>query len=76
MDSGSWKREIEDVLSNDPTFEAASSKQVQRGPIMTVYVQDDHKEYFIDDVYGKVLDPEKAKKARLEELMYFKKMGV
>ena len=43
---------------------------------MTVYVQDDHEEYFIDDVYGKVLDPEKAKKARLEELMYFKKMGV
>ena len=36
------------------------------GPIMTLYVQDDHEEYFIDDVYGKILDSEKVKKARLE----------
>ena len=67
---------MQDVLSEEPTLDVALSKQLQRGQIMTVYVQDDHEEYFIDDVYGKVLDPGKAKKARLEELMYFKKMGV
>ena len=49
---------------------------MQSGPIMTLYVQDDHEEYFIDDVYGKILNPDNVRKARLEELRYFKKMGV
>ena len=71
-----WKKEMEDAFSEEPKMQGASSKQLQGGPIMTVYVQDDHEEYFIDDVYGKILDPDKARKARLEELRYFKKMGV
>ena len=43
---------------------------------MTLYVQGNHEEYFIDDVYGKVLESEKVRKARLEELRYFRKMKV
>ena len=42
----------------------------------SIYSQDGHEELFIDDVFGKVLDPTEVKRARLEELEYFTKRGV
>ena len=71
-----WKDEMEEALHEEERRISAFPSQSPRGPIMTLYVQDDHEEYFIDDVYGKVLNPDKVRKARLEELRYFKTMGV
>ena len=71
-----WKEEMEEILNEGKKQTHEFTNQIHSGPIMTLYVQDDHEEYFIDDVYGSVLDPEKVKKARLEELRYFQKMGV
>ena len=64
---------MEGVLNEEPR---SVSKAVQSGPIMNPYGQDVHEEYIIDDVYGRALDLEKAAKAGLEELRYFKNMGV
>ena len=61
------------VLNDENRHTIVLPSHMQSGPIMTLYVQDDHEEYFIDDVYGKILNPDKVRKARLEELRYFKK---
>ena len=65
-----WKEEMENALSE--TREIMN----HNGPLMTLYVKDNHEECFIDDVYGKVLNPIEVKKARLEVLAYFRMMNV
>ena len=55
---------------------AVEEKHLRREPEMTICSIDNHEEYFIDDVYGGVLDPKKVRQARQEEMNYFREMNV
>ena len=39
-----WKEQMEEVLSQRETLTLAFPRRMQRGPIMTLYVQDNHEE--------------------------------
>ena len=48
----------------------------EKGDLLTMYVDENHEEHSVGDVYGKVWEPQAVKRARLEKSAYFKNMNV